>query len=92
MLAIESEGLAGTRVRVGFNADDIIPDFLRDVVRGAYIEGFVTAAAGSSTGSTAGPGGIGGGVTLEFTLPDGFLLRGTYVPVNNGSLDVLYEP
>ncbi len=92
VLAIESEGLAGTRVRVGFNAEDLIPDFLRDFVTGAYVEGFVTANAGQSSGQTAGPGGIGGGVTVEFTLPDGFLVRGTYVPVNNGSLDVLYEP
>jgi translocation and assembly module TamB len=92
VLAIESEGLGGTRVRVGINADDLIPDFLRDVVTGAYIEGFVTATADTATGTTAGPGGIGGGVTLEFTLPRGFLLRGTYVPVDNGSLDLLYEP
>jgi hypothetical protein len=35
---------------------------------------------------------VGGGVSLEFTLPSGFLLRGTYVPVDNGSLDVLFEP
>jgi hypothetical protein len=89
VLAVESEGAGGTRIRVGWNADDIIPDFLRDIVLGAYIEGFVTAA-GEAT--QVGPAGVGGGVSLEFTLPEGFLMRGTYVPVDNGSLDVLFEP
>ncbi|HEY8428716.1 MAG TPA: translocation/assembly module TamB domain-containing protein, partial [Sandaracinaceae bacterium] len=91
MLAIESEGLGGTRVRVGFNANDLIPDFLRSVVTGAYIEGFVTAAPDQS-GTYGGTGALGGGVTIEFTLPSGFFLRGTYVPIDNGSLDLLFEP
>ncbi len=91
MLAIESEGLGGTRVRVGFNANELIPDFMRNVVTSAYIEGFVTAAADGAA-ATSGAGAIGGGVTIEFTLPEGFLLRGTYVPIDNGSLDLLFEP
>jgi translocation and assembly module TamB len=90
VLAVESEGAGGTRIRVGWNADDIIPDFLSDFVLGAYIEGFVTAAGEGA--ATTGPAGVGGGVSLEFTLPQGFLLRGTYVPVDNGSLDLLFEP
>ncbi len=90
VLAVESEGLGGTRIRVGWNANDIIPDFLRDIVLGAYIEGFVIAAGEGA--ATTGSSGVGGGVSLEFTLPSGFLLRGTYVPVDNGSLDVLFEP
>jgi translocation and assembly module TamB len=91
LFAIESESFGVTRLRVGIDANDLIPDFMRGVVLDAYIEGFVTAAA-DNVGTTAGPGGIGGGVTLEFTLPEGFLLRGTYVPVDHGSLDLLFEP
>lgn len=91
MLAIESEGLGGTRVRVGFNANELIPDFMRGFVTSAYIEGFVTAAA-DGVAATSGAGAIGGGVTVEFTLPAGFLLRGTYVPIDNGSIDLLFEP
>jgi hypothetical protein len=92
MLAIESEGVTGTRVRIGFQADDLIPDVLREVVTGMYIEGFVsggqdTNAAGTSSGS----GGVGGGVTIELTFPRNFLFRGTWVPVDNGSADLLYE-
>lgn len=94
VLAIESEGLGGTRIRAGINANDLIPDFLRGIVLDAYIEGFLTAAAQgtNAAGSTSGAGGIGGGVTVEFTFPESFLLRGTYVPVDNGSLDLFYEP
>lgn len=94
VLAIESQGLGGTRIRAGFTADDLIPDFLREVIVGAYVEGFVTAAAEgtNAAGSSSGNGGVGGGVTIEFTFPDDLLLRGTYVPVDNGSLDLVYEP
>lgn len=94
VLAIESQGLGGTRVRAGINANDLIPDFLRDFVLNAYVEGFlITAAQGTNAaGSTAGSGGIGGGVAIEFTLPENVLLRGTYVPTGNGSLDIFYEP
>jgi translocation and assembly module TamB len=94
VLAIESQGLGGTRIRAGINANDLIPDFLRGFVLDAYIEGFLTAAAEgqNAAGSTAGTGGVGGGVTVEFTLPNSFLLRGSYVPVDNGSLDLFYEP
>jgi len=94
VLAIESQGLGGTRVRAGFSADELIPDFLRGIIVGAYVEGFVTAAAEDTNagGGSAGGGGVGGGVSVEFTFPDDLLLRGTYVPVDNGSLDLVYEP
>ncbi|MGF1465664.1 MAG: translocation/assembly module TamB domain-containing protein [Sandaracinaceae bacterium] len=93
VLAIESTG-AQTRVRAGFNADDLIPDFLRDVVTGAYIEGFLTTVADNrnAAGSSAGQGGVGGGVTIEFNFPRSILLRGTYVPDDTGSIDVLFQP
>lgn len=94
VLAIESQGVGGTRIRAGFNANDLIPDFLRNFVTGMYIEGFLSAAADgtNAAGSSSGSGGVGGGVSIELTLPESFLLRGTYVPVDNGSLDVLWEP
>ncbi|MBX3272580.1 MAG: translocation/assembly module TamB domain-containing protein [Sandaracinaceae bacterium] len=94
VLAIESQGFGGTRIRAGFSANELIPDFLREVIVGAYVEGFVTAAAEgtNAAGSSSGSGGVGGGVTLEFTFPNDLLLRGTYVPVDHGSLDLFYEP
>jgi hypothetical protein len=94
VLAIESEGLGGTRVRIGFNANDLIPDELSGVVTGMYIEGFATATGDNTNagGSSSGTGGVGGGVTVELTFPYNMLVRGTYVPVDNGSLDFLIEP
>ncbi|MFK7988765.1 MAG: translocation/assembly module TamB domain-containing protein [Sandaracinaceae bacterium] len=92
LLAIEPEA-SGTRVRVGFNANEIIPEILRGIITGAYIEGFLTASqASNAAGGSAGTGGVGGGVSVEFTFPYNLLMRGTYVPVDNGSLDVLFEP
>ncbi|MGE0786134.1 MAG: translocation/assembly module TamB domain-containing protein [Sandaracinaceae bacterium] len=94
MLAIETQGLSGTRVRVGFTADDLIPDFLRGVVTGLYIEGFVAAAAEgtNAAGTSSGGGGVGGGISVEAGLPESFLQRGTREPLDNGGLDLLWEP
>ncbi|MCA9609241.1 MAG: translocation/assembly module TamB domain-containing protein, partial [Myxococcales bacterium] len=94
VLAIESQGLAGTRIRAGFSADELIPDFARDVILHAYLEGFFSAAAEgtNAAGSSAGGGGVGVGGSLEFTFPNDILLRGTFVQPDNGSLDLLYEP
>ena len=94
VLAIESQGAAGTRIRVGIDANDLIPDFLREVVTGAYIEGFFTAVASdnNAAGTSSGTTGVGGGITLELTFPYNFLMRSTYVPVDNGSVDLLFEP
>ena len=94
VFAIESEGASGTRFRAGFDANEIIPDFLRGVVTGAYIEGFLTAAADgtNSAGSSSGGGGVGGGVSIELNFPENVLFRGSYVPVDNGSVDLLWEP
>lgn len=94
VLSIESQGLGGTRIRVGFSADDLIPEFLRGFIQSAYVEGSVTAAGGGTNagGSSSGSGGVGGGVMLEFTFPENILMRGTWVPVDNGSLDLVWEP
>lgn len=94
VLAIESEGASGTRLRLGINANDWIPDALREYVTGMYIEGFVSGAADgqNAAGSSSGGGGVGGGVTVELTFPYNLLVRGTYVPVDNGGVDLLWEP
>lgn len=94
MLAIETQGFGGTRIRAGFDADELIPDFLRGIVTGLYIEGFVSAAAEgtNAAGTSSGGGGVGGGFSVEATFPNDFLLRGAWVPIDNGGLDLLWEP
>lgn len=90
LIAIETgRNLGDTRIRAGFDANALIPNFLREVVLGAYVEGFVTTSGGTQSG---GGGGVGGGVTLEFRLPYDLVLSGTYVPPANGGIDLLWEP
>lgn len=90
MIAIETGQNPGdARIRAGFDANALIPDFLRGIVLSAYVEGFVVTSRGTQGG---GSGGVGGGVTVEFQLPHDFVLSGTYVPPANGGLDLLWEP
>lgn len=96
VLAIETPTAGQTRIRAGFNARELIPDFLRDVVTGMYIEGFFTntidtGGLAASSGQSSGSAGLGGGVTVELNFPYSIVVRGTYVPVNTGSLDFLLE-
>ncbi len=92
-VAVETGDRLGTvGLRVGFNADWLIPDFARDVVLAAYVEGFVSAGGQSAATQSSGSSGVGGGVSLEFQLPLNGVISGTYVPVSSGGLDLLWEP
>lgn len=92
-VAVETGDLGTVGLRVGFNADWLIPDFARDVVLAAYVEGFVSAGSSQGGASQGGSsGGVGGGVSLEFQLPLNGVISGTYVPVSSGALDLLWEP
>ncbi|UJR79986.1 translocation/assembly module TamB domain-containing protein [Sandaracinus amylolyticus] len=91
LIAIETgANLGDTRIRAGFNADAIIPDAIRDVVLGAYVEGFVTTSAGNQAGG--GTGGVGGGVNIELQFPFDLVGSGTYVPPTSWGLDLVWEP
>ena len=92
-VAIETGGYGSVGVRVGFNADWIIPDFLRDVVLDAYLEGFF----GNTTQQQAqqqggGSGGVNGGASIELQLPFNGVLSGTYVPPTSWGADLVWEP
>ncbi|HKU42593.1 MAG TPA: translocation/assembly module TamB domain-containing protein, partial [Polyangiales bacterium] len=84
-----------TRVRIGFNADQLIPEFLEGFVRGAYVEGVVTTdpdepTANVATGTRTVPGG--GGVLLELMLPADLVWAGQYGPGNTWSVDLDWRP
>lgn len=90
LIAIETgANLGDTRIRAGFNADAIIPDFMREVVLGAYVEGFVTTSGGAQGG---GSGGVGGGVSVELQFPYDLVGSGTYVPPTSWGIDLVWEP
>ncbi len=92
-VAIEAGGTGAVGVRVGFNADWIIPDFLRDIVLDAYLEGFfgstTTAQQQQQGGSSS---GVGGGASLELQLPFNGVLSGAYVPPSSWGADLVWEP
>lgn len=84
---VEAEGTNTARVRAGFSADDIIPEFMRGVVVGAYVEGFV--------GTDQDDGGAQrttGGVLIELLHPRHIVTRSTWEEPNNWSLDFIWEP
>lgn len=98
-VSIETVGNAGTlRARAFWDASFIIPDFLREIVIGASVEGFFTSggqnggASSGDQGGSSGVGGAGGGFTIELLFPYGLSLGGTFVPPVSGGLDLLWQP
>lgn len=87
VFGIESEGGTAT-LRVGFQADQLIPDALDDVILGAYVEGYV----GGGANSEGGGGTVTGGATVEFVLPRSLVWSGTYDVPTNWSVDLMWEP
>ena len=78
---------------MGFEANRLIPKFLRNIVLGLYIEGFVSSAgseenraAVQETNSQA-----SGGFLIELRHPRSLVTRGRFAPRNGWSLDVLWQ-
>jgi len=102
VLVIESGDTAfqSARVRAGFRADSLVPDFLRGVIRGLYIEGQVTAeqgaaVAGAGQDASEGPSGaaFSGGFLFELRFPYDLVGRTTFESSSNAwSVDLTWEP
>jgi translocation and assembly module TamB len=90
VIVIESgnQAFQSARVRAGFQANDIIPDFLDDVVQGAYIEGIFTAGSQNSDQAAS----LLPGVLIELSFPYSLVTTGEYTPPNNWSVDITWEP
>jgi hypothetical protein len=86
VLSLEAGASAGTRMRAGVQADELIPKSLKGVVKGAYVEGFVGSKnqGGSRTGA--------GGVLMELYFPHKLVTGGTWELPNNWALEVTWEP
>ncbi len=83
------------RMRAGWQADSIIPKFLRGAVRGAYVEGYFTtqdpnqpSSAGSGSTSRAGDNGV----LLELSFPYNIVNTWNYSPPSSWGVDVTWEP
>jgi translocation and assembly module TamB len=86
ILSFESKGtLASTRLKAGFQADQIIPESWERFAQGAYIEGSV----GGSEAAGAGPRV---GVLLELYHPLDLITRAVFQQPDNWSLDLLWHP
>jgi len=90
VIVIESgdQAFQSARVRAGFQANDVIPDFLDDVVQGAYIEGIFTAGSNTSDDNAS----LLPGVLIELSFPYSLVTTGEYTPPNNWSVDITWEP
>ena len=86
VFSIESEDARSARIRAGFQADQLIPDALEDVVQGVYVEGFVGTEGDDGGQSTT------GGFLIELLFPHSLVTTGTYEEPSNWSLDLTWEP
>jgi hypothetical protein len=92
MLSID-QSTQDTRVRAGFEADKLIPDFMRGFVRGAYVEGIVSTGDNTSNkGGEHTSGNAETGVLLELQLPSDLVWAGKYGPGQTWSVDLDWRP
>ncbi|HSC88220.1 MAG TPA: translocation/assembly module TamB domain-containing protein, partial [Polyangiaceae bacterium] len=80
------------RVRAGFELDSLVPQFLRDVITGVYVEGIVAReSANSRSSTTASQAGVRYGILLEFYYPKNFFSTAQYGPGSTWSLDLGWQ-
>ncbi|QQR89645.1 MAG: translocation/assembly module TamB domain-containing protein [Myxococcales bacterium] len=98
VISIETgqSGFSSTRARLGFQADTIIPPFMKSVVRGAYIEGaFPLSSAQDSPQiqqQQLQQQGAGTRFLLELQFPYDFVGTTRYWPPSTFGLDLTWEP
>ncbi|HEX6239767.1 MAG TPA: translocation/assembly module TamB domain-containing protein, partial [Polyangiales bacterium] len=86
VLSLEAGASSGTRLRAGVEANSLIPKKLRNVVEGAYVEGFVGSRnqGGNATAT--------GGVLMELYFPKDLVTGGTWELPNNWNIELTWEP
>ncbi len=90
------EDVEDVTVRAGFQANRLIPEALRRIVKSLYIEGYVgsesvtdeTGTRGAQSSSTRATGGF----LIEMRHPRSFVTRGRYEPPASWSLDMTWQP
>ena len=79
-----------TKFQIGFNVERIIPDFLRQVIQGLYVEGTFTSR--ESEGGTNASGQALPGVLVEAQWPKNWVATFNFDPPSNWAIDVTWEP
>lgn len=92
VISVETGDRFGTgMVRAGLSADRLVPDFLEDVVRSVYVEGFV-GSGGEEGGAQPQGSDTRGGFLVELRWPYDMTTTATFEPPAGWSLDLLWEP
>jgi hypothetical protein len=79
----------GDQVRAGFALDTLIPDFLRPIITGIYLEGSISS---DRQGATGGDDDLRPGVLIELYFPHDLVSSGRYGPDATWSLDLGWQP
>jgi hypothetical protein len=92
-IVVEGNAYGGTRIRGGWRLEEVLPESLRDVIRGVYIEGYFNTTGQDGEGSRRTVGQVlDYGFLLELALPRDVVNTNTFTPPNNFSLDVTWQP
>lgn len=84
ILMIDQNSSGDTQLRAGFDLDSLVPDFLRPLVLGLYLEGIVGENGQNQSVDT--------GVLLELYFPHQLIGSGQYGPGNTWALDLAWDP
>ncbi|QQR90114.1 MAG: translocation/assembly module TamB domain-containing protein [Myxococcales bacterium] len=85
IISLDSGGNAeSTRLRIGYQADNLLPKAWQNVIRGIYVEGSVSGGEREQSARA--------GFLLELFFPYDLLSSATYTQPDNWSLDLLWEP
>lgn len=92
-ISVDRGDAGSTRARFGFNADRILPERIRRVVQGVYVEGYVESQQTDSSGvSDETQSRTGTGLLLEIQWPRSIVTTGAFDRDGSWSLDVTWEP
>ncbi|HEU4579929.1 MAG TPA: translocation/assembly module TamB domain-containing protein [Polyangiaceae bacterium] len=90
IVAVDPGGSQGvSQVRAGFELDTLIPDFLRDVVTGVYVEGILSSEKLDQQGTQR---DVQPGVLIELHFPYNLVTSGRYGPDTTWTVDVGWQP
>ncbi|NOY90294.1 MAG: hypothetical protein GXP55_03720 [Deltaproteobacteria bacterium] len=92
VIVVESgqRGIGGTRIRAGFDARDLLPEAVRRVITGAYVEGSVDIAGADPNGNQRQKPDVG--FLMELRFPGDLVTTGRISINRNWSLDLTWEP
>lgn len=78
------------QLRAGFEADALIPEFMRGVVTGVYVEGILSSDNTAANGSSQRD--VQRGVAVDVHFPHNLVTSGRYGPDTTWSLDFGWQP